>query len=61
MKSAMLGATDDRPLRLDLAIFSVILALGFFAGLFEAGRSPDHAMVIQAETFMACMLAIGIF
>ena len=57
----MLSATTDRPFRLDLAIFPIILALGFFAGLIEAGRSPDPAMVIQAETFMACMLAIGAF
>ena len=57
----MLSATTDRPFRLDLALFPVLLVLGFFAALFEAGLSSDHAMVIQAETFMACMLAVGVF
>ena len=54
-------AAAERPMRLDLAVFPVILALGAIAALIEAGRSPDHAMILQAWTFMACMLGTGIF
>jgi cytochrome c oxidase cbb3-type subunit 1 len=53
--------TEQQPWRFDLALFPVIIALSFFAGIFEAARSPDPRMVMQGWTFAAAMLAIGIW
>ena len=47
--------------RIDLLVLPIILGLGFLAGLFEAAKSPDPAMVVQGWTFAACMAAVGIW
>jgi hypothetical protein len=54
-------ARTETPWRLDLTILPIILLLGFVAGLLEAARSPDPAMVIQGWTFAACMAATGVW
>jgi cytochrome c oxidase cbb3-type subunit 1 len=51
----------DQTWRFDLALFPVIIALAFFAGIFEAARSPDPRMVLQGWTFAAAMLGTGIW
>ena len=45
--------------RLDLVVLPIIVGLGFLAGLIEAARSPDPAMVVQGWTFAAAMAAVG--
>ena len=47
--------------RLDLWLIPVVLALGFLAGLIEAGRSPDPRMAAQGAIFAACMLVTGLW
>ncbi|HEY0105562.1 MAG TPA: cytochrome-c oxidase, cbb3-type subunit I [Rhizomicrobium sp.] len=54
-------AAADPPFRFDLALLPLLLGAGFVAALIEAARSPDSAMVIQAWTFAACVLATGAF
>ena len=54
-------AINNCALRADLAIVPVLLAVGFFAAIIEAARSPDPRMVMQAWTFAACMAATGIW
>jgi cytochrome c oxidase cbb3-type subunit 1 len=56
-----LQSATDTPLRLDLITVSALLLLGIIASLFEALKSPDPLMVIQAWTFLACMLATSVF
>ena len=56
----MQTATEN-PIRLDLIVVPVLMLFGIGASLFEAIKSPDPLMVIQAWTFLACMIAISAF
>ena len=57
----MPAAAKTSTFRFDLAILPAILVAGFAAALIEIARSPDSAMVVQAWTFGACVLATGAF
>jgi cytochrome c oxidase cbb3-type subunit 1 len=47
------------PWRFDIFLLPLIVGLGCCAGLIEAARSPDAAMVVQGWTFAVCMAALG--
>ena len=56
----MQTATEN-PHRPDLVVVPVLILLGIGASLIEAIKSPDPLMVIQAWTFLACMVGISVF
>ncbi len=54
-------AVSEKPFRPDLVAVPVVLLLGTVFALIEVAKSPDPLMVIQAWTFLACMLGISTF
>ncbi|MBI3676598.1 MAG: cytochrome-c oxidase, cbb3-type subunit I [Proteobacteria bacterium] len=58
----MQAAVSPGPgIRLDLVLVPTLLALAAVIGVVEAARSPDPLMVIQAWTFLACLLGAGVW
>ncbi len=52
-------STTDTPARLDLIAVPVILVAGICIAILEAAKSPDPRMVMQAWTFLVCLLGVS--